>query len=82
VLASRANGDVRLRVADLAAARDVLTAGGFSVTEQDGGLRVLAVPAPAKLTKLLADHGHYLEELTPVAADLESAFLALTEGTP
>ena len=27
---------------------------------------------------LLAEHGHYLEELTPVAADLESAFLALT----
>ncbi len=82
VLASRTNGDVRLRVADLAAARDVLTGAGYQVTAEDAVLRVLAVPAPAELTKLLADHGHYLEELTPVAADLESAFLALTEETP
>jgi ABC-2 type transport system ATP-binding protein len=81
VLASRANGDVRLRVADQAAARDVLTGAGYQVTVEDQVLRVLAVPAPAELTKLLADHGHYLEELTPVAADLESAFLALTEET-
>ena len=81
VLASRTNGDVRLRVADRAAARDVLTGAGYQVTEEDQVLRVLAVPAPAELTKLLADHGHYLEELTPVAADLESAFLALTEDS-
>ena len=82
VLASRANGDVRLRVANQAAARDVLAGAGYQVTEENDVLRVLAVPAPAELTKLLADHGHYLEELTPVSADLESAFLALTEGTP
>ena len=30
------------------------------------------------MTRVLAEHGHYLEELTPVTADLESAFLALT----
>jgi ABC-2 type transport system ATP-binding protein len=36
------------------------------------------VLAPGELTRLLAGHGHYLEELTPVAADLESAFLELT----
>lgn len=82
VLAARTNGDVRLRVADTAAAREVLTGAGHQVTVEGDVLRVLAVPAPAELTKLLADHGHYLEELTPVSADLESAFLALTEETP
>jgi ABC-2 type transport system ATP-binding protein len=30
------------------------------------------------VTRVLAAHGLYLEELTPVAADLETAFLALT----
>ena len=82
VLASRSNGDVRVRIADPLAARDVILGGGYQVTVEQDQLRVHAVPAPAELTKLLADHGHYLQELTPVAADLESAFLALTEGTP
>jgi ABC-2 type transport system ATP-binding protein len=82
VLSSRSEGDVRLRIADPVAAQAVLIGGGYRVTVEEGLLRVHAVPAPEELTKLLADHGHYLQELTPVAADLESAFLALTEGTP
>ena len=81
VLAAGATGDVRLRVADLPAARAVLVEAGFRVTDVEGGLRVHAVPAPADLTRLLAERGHYLEELAPVTADLESAFLELTEGT-
>jgi ABC-2 type transport system ATP-binding protein len=73
---------VRLRAPDLAGARAVLEGAGYAVTPVDGALRVQGVTAPAELTRLLADQGHYLEELSPVAADLESAFLELTEDTP
>jgi ABC-2 type transport system ATP-binding protein len=78
VLAGRSSGDVRIRVPDRAAAAALLTAAGHRVTATDDGLLLSAVTAPGQITRLLADHGHYLEELTPVAADLESAFLALT----
>ena len=86
VLAGRSSGDVRLRVPDPAGAAAVLTAAGFAVSPADspgrpGGLLVHAVPAPGEITRLLAEHGHYLEELQPVTADLESAFLAIT-GNP
>jgi ABC-2 type transport system ATP-binding protein len=78
VLAGRSTGDVRLRVADRTAAAAVLTGAGFTVAPDADALLVRAVPAPAEITRLLAQSGHYLEELTPVAADLESAFLELT----
>jgi ABC-2 type transport system ATP-binding protein len=80
VLAARSGGDVRVRVPDPAAAAAVLTGAGFRVSPSAGALLVHAVSAPGELTRLLAGHGHYLEELTPVAADLESAFLELTGG--
>jgi ABC-2 type transport system ATP-binding protein len=78
VLAGRSSGDVRVRVPDRAAAAAVLTAAGYRVSAADDALLVSAVRAPGEVTRLLAEHGHYLEELTPVVADLESAFLALT----
>jgi ABC-2 type transport system ATP-binding protein len=78
VLAGRTSGDVRVKVPDPAAAAAVLAAAGYRVAPTDDGLLVSAVRAPGEVTRLLAEHGHYLEELTPVAADLESAFLALT----
>ena len=78
VLAGRSTGDLRVRVPDRAAAAAVLTGAGFTVTPTDDALLVAAVRAPGEVTRVLAQHGHYLEELTPVAADLESAFLALT----
>jgi ABC-2 type transport system ATP-binding protein len=78
VLAGRSSGDVRIRVPALAEAAAVLTAAGFAVTPTPHGLLVHQVASPGAVTRLLAEHGHYLEELTPVAADLESAFLALT----
>jgi len=78
VLAGRSTGDVRVRVPDPAAAAAVLSAAGFRVGPADGGLLVAAGGAPGRVTQVLAEHGHYLEELTPVAADLETAFLALT----
>src|SRR3954453_20529609 len=80
VLAGRSSGDVRVKVPDRAGAAAVLTAAGFTVSRTEDGLLVSAVRAPGEVTRVLAQHGHYLEELTPVAADLESAFLALTAG--
>ncbi|RBY85691.1 ABC transporter ATP-binding protein [Blastococcus sp. TF02A-30] len=85
VLARGASGDLRVRVPDAAAAAAVLSAAGFAVAppeHPDGRtLLVHGVPAPGEVTRILAAHGHYLEELTPVTADLESAFLAIT-GDP
>jgi ABC-2 type transport system ATP-binding protein len=78
VLAGRSTGDVRIRVPDRAAAAAVLTAAGFRVNPSEDGLVVAAGGSPGEVTRVLAEHGHYLEELTPVTADLETAFLALT----
>lgn len=79
VLAARSSGDVRIRVPDPGAAAAVLAGAGFRVSPADRtALLVHAVRAPGEVTRVLAEHGHYLEELSPVAADLESAFLELT----
>src|SRR4051794_28801140 len=81
VLASRSTGEVRVRLDDLTAAAAVLGRAGFAVTSTDDALVVHAVDAPAEITRILARHGHYLAELTPLSADLESAFLAITGDT-
>jgi ABC-2 type transport system ATP-binding protein len=82
VLAGSTTHDVVVRVPDRQGAAGVLQAAGFVVSPFDDvrgqALAVHNVPAPGEITRLLAQHGHYLEELTPVAADLESAFLAIT----
>jgi ABC-2 type transport system ATP-binding protein len=80
VLASRSTGDVRVRVPDPTAAAAVLRGAGFGVSPAADALMVHGVTAPGEITRRLAEHGHYLEELTPMTADLESAFLAITEG--
>jgi ABC-2 type transport system ATP-binding protein len=90
VLAAAATSDVRVRVPDPAAAAPVLTEAGFRIspaTFPDGSpdwsvIVVHAVASPSEVTRLLAGHGHWLEELSPVHADLESAFLAITADAP
>jgi ABC-2 type transport system ATP-binding protein len=85
VLASRSPHHVRGRVPDAAAAAAVLGAAGFAISPPDvpDGRTILvhAAEAPGEITRVLAQQGHYLEELTPLTADLESAFLAIT-GEP
>jgi ABC-2 type transport system ATP-binding protein len=81
VLAGRSSGDVRVRVPDLHGAAAVLAEAGFQVSPVDDALLVHAVVSPGEITRVLAGRGHYLEELAPVTADLESAFLAIT-GDP
>jgi ABC-2 type transport system ATP-binding protein len=85
VLASRSTHDVVIRMPDRDAAGTVLHAAGFALSPFDDArgpaLAVHNVTAPGEITRVLAQHGHYLEELTPVHADLETAFLAIT-GEP
>ena len=80
VLSARTSHDVRLRVEDHLAAAAVLQRAGYALTAApDGTLLVTGVPRPAELTRVLAQHGHWVSELTPVAVDLEAAFLSLTD---
>ncbi|HEX8003254.1 MAG TPA: ATP-binding cassette domain-containing protein [Mycobacteriales bacterium] len=80
VLAARATGEVRVRTADLAAARETLAGAGFAVTAFDDHLVVSGAEDPAAITKALAARRQYVSELTPLTANLESVFLELTEG--
>jgi ABC-2 type transport system ATP-binding protein len=59
-------------------AKSVLDAAGFSVTGMGDAWRIHGVTDPATVTRALADRGHYLTELSPIEADLESVFLELT----
>ena len=56
------------------------------VAKRTDGLSVLLIDMrdadPAALTRILADAGHYVSELTPMLADLESVFLDLTRDAP
>ncbi|MGY1836791.1 ABC transporter ATP-binding protein [Blastococcus sp. SYSU DS0510] len=79
VLDRAGTGDVRVAVPDPAAAAAVLLGAGFSVSPApDGQILVHGAPAPGEITRVLAGHGHYVEELVRVTPDLESAFLAIT----
>ena len=82
VLAGRSTHDVVIRVPDREGAGGVLQAAGFALSSFDDvrgpALAVHNVTAPGEITRTLAQHGHYLEELTPVQVDLETAFLAIT----
>ena len=71
---------VRVGVADRARAEQVLTEGGLTVHAEGNYLLVDGVTDAARITKLLADKGLYVNELLPVRADLESVFLELTAG--
>ncbi len=71
---------VRVGVADRTKAEQVLTEGGLTVHAEGNYLLVDGVTDAARITKLLADKGLYVNELLPVRADLESVFLELTAG--
>jgi ABC-type multidrug transport system ATPase subunit len=79
VLASASPDEVRVRVHDLESGARVLSEAGLSVRRLDTHLVVSGVPDPARVTEVLASRQLYLSELAPVAADLESVFLELTE---
>ena len=74
----------RVGVSDHMQATEVLTTSGFTVERLPN--RILKVSLVnrrldlAVITRLLADHGLYVSELTPIQPDLESVFLDLTAG--
>lgn len=82
VLAGGATGEVLVRVDDPVGARVVLAAAGYAVQIEGDGLLVGAGGDPGRVTRTLAEGGHWLTGLTPVAADLESVFLQLTQQVP
>ncbi|HET7530258.1 MAG TPA: ABC transporter ATP-binding protein [Mycobacteriales bacterium] len=80
VLATRSTGELRVAVDDAGVARDLLAAAGIAATAIDAtALAVTGVGDPAQVTEVLARQGVYLRELSPVAVDLESVFLGLTQ---
>ncbi|PYF97783.1 ABC-2 type transport system ATP-binding protein [Georgenia satyanarayanai] len=81
VIGSRSEaGAVKVGVADLAAAEQVLARAGLRVRVDGGLLRVRGVQDPARVTELLAQQGLYVNELSAERVDLERVFLDLTAG--
>jgi len=78
VIGDQTATSVRVGVADPVAAQRILTEGGLLV-RRDGGLLVVEGASDgAEITRRLAAHDLFVNELTPVRADLESVFLELT----
>ncbi|MEO6998638.1 MAG: ATP-binding cassette domain-containing protein [Terracoccus sp.] len=70
----------KVGVSDPVSAAEVLRSSGLTVTLDGTMLRVEGVDDGAVLTRRLAEHGLWLEELVPLRADLEAVFLELTAG--
>jgi ABC-type multidrug transport system ATPase subunit len=74
----------RVGVSDHLRATEILSTSGFAVERlPDRTLKVSMVNRRldlAVITRLLADQGLYVSELTPIQPDLESVFLDLTAG--
>lgn len=81
VRAAAGTGGVLVRLAGLDRAAEVLRSAGMDSTRDGGRLRV-GVPATeaARVSKILAEAGLYVEELQAAEASLEEAFFALTRG--
>jgi len=70
----------RLLISDPRPATTHLREAGYSVTsDPDGALLVEGATTPDDITRVLAERGLYVRELTPVRRDLESVFLQLTK---
>ena len=77
ILGDSGAGRVRVVVASPDRAAQVLEGEGLAVS-RDGERLVVTTDDPATITRALAGHGLYLTEMSPIRADLESVFLALT----
>jgi ABC-2 type transport system ATP-binding protein len=74
----------RVGVTDPPGARHFLESAGYAVTRDGDHLIVEGHEHPEQITRLLADKGVYVHELTAIRPTLESFFLKLTgrEATP
>ena len=80
--ASSSGGRLRVRVPDLEAGRRTLTTAGLTATAEGQELLVTGADDPAAVTRVLAEAGIYLSELTSDRVGLEEAFLLLTDDGP
>jgi len=84
ILSADGQLSARVGVSDHVQATDVLTRSGFTVEPLAGRLLKVSLSNQrldlAVITRLLADQGLYVSELTPIQPDLESVFLNLTAG--
>jgi ABC-2 type transport system ATP-binding protein len=79
-LVGAGSGTTLVRVADPAAAVAELERAGYTVSAGgDGALHVEGAADTADVTRVLAERGLYVSELTPLRRDLESVFLQLTK---
>ncbi|WP_137120204.1 ATP-binding cassette domain-containing protein [Segeticoccus rhizosphaerae] len=78
VIGAGSAGGVRVGVSDPRAAIQVLTAAGLSARPDGRLIAVDGVTDGAEVTRRLAHHDLWVNELVPVRADLESVFLQLT----
>ncbi|MEP7369625.1 MAG: ATP-binding cassette domain-containing protein [Dermatophilaceae bacterium] len=78
VIGDQTATSLRVGVADPVAAQRILTEGGLLVRKDGALLVVEGFSDGAEITRLLAAHGLFVNELIPVRADLESVFLELT----
>lgn len=78
VIGDQTATSIRVGVSDLVAAQRVLTDGGLLVRQDGSLLVVVGASDGAEITKRLAAYDLFVNELTPVRADLESVFLELT----
>jgi ABC-2 type transport system ATP-binding protein len=84
ILAADRQLSARVGVSDHLQATEVLTRSGFTVEPLTGRLLKVSLNNHkldlAVISRLLADQGLYVFELTPIQPDLESVFLNLTAG--
>lgn len=80
LIGAGAAGTVRVGIADVPRAQQVLGAQGWTVRTEGRYLLVDGGVAPASITEALAAHRLFVDELVPVRVDLESVFLELTAG--
>lgn len=83
VLAAGGTLGLFVRLGDLEAGRRVLADGGIDAEIAGGALHVALPPDQGeRVTRTLSEHGLYVAELRPDAADLETVFLELTRSGP
>ncbi|MFI7518501.1 ATP-binding cassette domain-containing protein [Micromonospora globbae] len=78
VLAGFDQHEFRVRVAEPGRAADLLRAAGLPVRAYADHLVVGQVSDPTVVSRVLGEQGLWVQELTPLRPDLESAFLELT----
>jgi ABC-2 type transport system ATP-binding protein len=82
VLLAQDRGEFRVRLADLRAGADTLSAIGAQVRAEHDHLVVAGITDPTRISAALGARQLWLAELTPISPDLESVFLELTGTLP